>query len=65
MTSETTSWMCRQWKDEHAETPNICTFENWIEDAVHNHPMDLNDADDIEMVVMCSKPSQSAHDTRG
>ena len=50
-------WMCRQWNDEQEKNLNISTFENWIKDVVHNHPIDPNDADDMDNVIMCSRPS--------
>jgi len=52
--------MCREWKDEKDKNPNISTFENWIRDAVHNYPIDLNNEDNIDRVLMCSRPSQLA-----
>ena len=55
-----TTWTCRQWKEEQQRNPNISTFENWIKDVVHNHPIDPNDEDDMDMVMMCSRPSQLA-----
>jgi hypothetical protein len=55
-----TSWMYRQWKVEREANPNISAFENWIKDVVRNHPVDPNDEDDIDRVLMCSRPSQLA-----
>ena len=52
--------MCRQWKEEQLQNPNISTFENWIKDVVHNHPIDPNDEDDMDRVLLCSRPSQLA-----
>jgi hypothetical protein len=47
-------------KRRTVKNPNICTFENWIKDSVHNQPMDPKNADDIDKVMMCSRPSQLA-----
>ena len=52
--------MCKQWKDEHEINPIIPTFENWIGDVVHNHPIDPNDADNVDKVLMCNRLSQLA-----
>ena len=52
--------MCRQWEDEHESNPNIPIFENWIRTVVHNHPADPNNADDMDRVLICSRPSQLA-----
>jgi hypothetical protein len=45
---------------EHEANPNISAFENWIKDVVRNHHVDPNDENDIDRVLMCSRPSQLA-----
>jgi hypothetical protein len=35
-------------------------FENWIKDVVRNHYVDPNDEDDMDRVMMCSRPSRLA-----
>ena len=52
--------MCRQWEEEKAANPDIPVFETWIRDAVHRHPVDPNNADDMDLVLLCSRPSQLA-----
>jgi hypothetical protein len=49
-----------QWKVEQEANPNISAFENWIKDVVRNHHVDPNDEDDMDRVLMCSRPSQLA-----
>jgi hypothetical protein len=43
---------------EQEVNPNISAFKNWIKDVVRNHPIDPNDEDDMNRVLMCSRPSQ-------
>ena len=52
--------MCRQWQEEKGANPDIPVFEKWIRDAVHRHPLDPNNADDMDLVLLCSRPSQLA-----
>ena len=52
--------MCRQWQEERGANPDIPVFEKWIRDAVHRHPLDPNNADDMDLVLLCSRPSQLA-----
>jgi hypothetical protein len=55
-----TIWTCRQWKEEQEANPNTSTFENLIKDVVRNHHVDPNDEDDMDRVMMCSRPSRLA-----
>jgi hypothetical protein len=55
-----TTWTCRQWEEVQEGNPNTSTFENWIKDVVRNHHVDPNDEDDMDMVMMCSRPSRLA-----
>ena len=50
--------MFRQWRDEHEANPNIATFDVWVRSAVYNHPHDPNNIDDIDRILLCSRPSQ-------
>jgi hypothetical protein len=43
---------------EQEANPNISVFENWIKDVVRNHHVDPNDEDNMDRVLMCSRPSQ-------
>ena len=52
--------MCRQWEDKKGTNLGIATFEKWIRDVVHSHPVDPNDADDMDRDLMCSRLSQLA-----
>ena len=52
--------MCRQWEEEKAGNPDIPIFEKWIRDAVHRHHVDPNNADDMDAVLLCSRPSRLA-----
>ena len=54
-----------QWRDEHEANPNIATFDVWVTNALHNHPHDPNNIDDIGRIFLCSRPSQNQHGTRG
>ena len=50
--------MCTQWEEEKGANPDIPIFEKWIKDAVHRHPVDPNNADDMDRVLLFSRPSQ-------
>ena len=52
--------MCKQWEEEKGLNPNIPIFEKWIKVAVHRHHVDPNNADDMDRVLLCSRPSQVA-----
>ena len=52
--------MCRQWEDKKGIKPDTPLFEKWIKSAVHRHPMDPNNADDMDQVLLCSRSSQLA-----
>ena len=52
--------MCRQWEDEKKTNPDIPIFEIWIKDVVHKHHVDPNNADDMDLVLLCNRPSQLA-----
>ena len=52
--------MCRQWEDEKETNPDIPQFEKWIKDVVHRQPVDPNNTDDMDRVLLCSRPSQLA-----
>ena len=45
---------------EQEANPNTAAFENWVKDVVRNYPVDMNDEDDMDRVLMCSRPSQLA-----
>ena len=50
--------MSRQWREEHDANPNITPFDVWVRKAVHNHPHDPNNRDDMDMILLCSRPFQ-------
>ena len=52
--------MCRQWEEEKGTNPDIPHFEKWIKDVVHRQPVDPNNTDDMDRVLLCSRPSQIA-----
>ena len=52
--------MCRQWEDKKGTNPDILVFEKWIRNVVHKHPVDPNNADDMDRVLLCNRPSQLA-----
>jgi hypothetical protein len=52
--------MCEEWEENKVPNPDITPFEKWIKDAVHRQPMDPNNANDMDRVLLCSKPSQLA-----
>ena len=35
-------------------------FDVWAIIAMHNHPHDPNNIDDMDLILLCSKPSQKA-----
>jgi hypothetical protein len=40
--------------------PSIPTFEDWIKGAVGPHSIDVTNLDDMDVLLMCTKPSQKA-----
>ena len=52
--------MCRQWQVEKGANRDIPNFEKWIREAMHRHPVDTNNADDMDLVLLCNRPSQVA-----
>ena len=52
--------MCRQWEEEKGTNPDTSPFDRWVKDAVHRQPVDPNNADDMDRVLLCGRPSQLA-----
>ena len=52
--------MFRQWSNLHDENANIEPFDVWVRKEVHNHPHDPNNSDDMDRILLCSRPSQKA-----
>ena len=52
--------MFRQWRDAHDANHNIEPFDVWVRKAVHNHSHDPNNIDDMDKILLCSRPSQKA-----
>ena len=50
--------MFRQWSNLHDENANIEPFDVWVRKEVHNHPHDPNNSDDMDRILLCSRPSQ-------
>ena len=36
----------------------IATYDVWVRSAVHNHPHDLDNFDNIDRILLCSRPTQ-------
>jgi hypothetical protein len=34
-------------------------FIDWVKNVVHDHPMDVNNLEDLDRVLICSRPSQT------
>ena len=52
--------MFRQWREAHDANRNIEPFDVWVRKAVHNQPHDPNNIDDMDRILLCSRPSQKA-----
>ena len=52
--------MFRQWRDAHDANRNMEPFDVWVRKAVHTHPHDPNNGDDMDRILVCSRPSQKA-----
>ena len=52
--------MFRQWRDAHDGGCNIEPFDVWVRKAVHDHEHDPNNIDDMDRILLCSRPSQKA-----
>jgi hypothetical protein len=51
---------CRKWRAEHEEDPSIPSFEEWIRGAIGPHCIDVTNPEDMDRLLMCTKPSQKA-----
>jgi hypothetical protein len=49
----------KKWKLEQANNPNLPPFIEWVQNVVHDHPMDSNNLEDLDKVLLCSRPSQT------
>ena len=49
---------CRKWRELEARDPSISAFQDWIRGAVGPHSIDVTSADDMDALLMCTKPSQ-------
>ena len=50
--------MFRQWRDARDADRNIDPFDVWVKKAVHNGDYDPNNIDDMDRILLCSRPSQ-------
>jgi hypothetical protein len=48
----------RKWKEAHDANITIEPFDVWVRKAVHDHPQDPNNNDDMDRILLCSRPSQ-------
>lgn len=45
---------------EQAVDPTTPPFVEWVKSAVHGQLADPNNPDDLDVFLLCSKPSQTA-----
>jgi hypothetical protein len=50
----------RKWRAAGEADPSIPAFEDWIKRAVGPHSIDVSNPDDMDVLLMCTKPSQKA-----
>jgi hypothetical protein len=51
-------YLCKKWKLEHATNPNMLPSIERVKNIIHGHPMDLNNLEDLDRVLLCNRPSQ-------
>ncbi len=54
------SMACRKWEQEEACNPMTPPFTEWVRSVVHGHPIDPNNEDELDAMLLCNKPSQTA-----
>jgi len=52
--------MCRKSEQEEAHDLMTLSFIEWVKGVVHGHPIDPNNGDELDVVLLCSKLSQTA-----
>jgi hypothetical protein len=50
----------KKWRAAGKADLSILTFEDWIKEAVGPHSIDVINPDDMDVLLMCMKPSQKA-----
>jgi hypothetical protein len=51
---------CRKWRAEYDVDPEILAFEDWIRGAIGLHCIDVSNSEDMDKLLLCTKPSQKA-----
>jgi hypothetical protein len=49
--------MCKKWEQKEAFNPMTPPFIEWVKSVVHGHPIDLDNEDELDVVLLCSKQS--------
>jgi len=52
-------YMCKKWKLEQVSNPNTFPFMEWVKNVVHGQPMDLGNLENIDRMLLCSRPNQT------
>jgi hypothetical protein len=51
--------MCRKWEQEEAfDPPMTLPFIEWVRSVVHGHPIEPDNEDELDAMLLCNKPSQ-------
>ncbi len=51
--------MCRKWEQEATFNPMTPPFIEWVRSVVHGHPIDLDNEEELDVVLLCNKSSQT------
>jgi hypothetical protein len=52
--------VCRQWEALHGTDATILPFEEWVKGAVRSTEVDVNNSEDMDRLLLTTKPSQIA-----
>jgi hypothetical protein len=52
--------VCRRWELNRVQDPSIAPFEDWVRGAVADSDLDANNPDDIDRLLLSTKPFQRA-----
>jgi hypothetical protein len=51
--------MCRKWEQEEVSNPMTPPFIEWVRSVMHGHPIDLNNENELDAMLLCNKLSQT------
>jgi hypothetical protein len=52
--------VCRQWEAMRGTDVTTLPFEEWVKGAIHSIELDVNNPEDMDRLLLTTKPSQKA-----